>query len=93
MLLIKKDIPNDDNEVTANFRTIYCCANCNTDLPEENKFVTKRILNPYMTEEMFEFNRKHNPEKAHLVNEVDEKIIIICPECGIRNKIHDYRWD
>lgn len=68
MLLIKKDIPNDDNEVTANFRTIYCCANCNTDLPEENKFVTKRILNPYMTEEMFEFNRKHNPEKAHLVN-------------------------
>lgn len=92
MLKIKNDILDEPDEPTALSKTVYYCVNCDTELPEENKFVTKRIPNPYLTEAMMEFNKRCNPGKAHLVNEVDEKVIIICPKCGTRNKIHDYRW-
>jgi len=95
MLLIKNHIIDDNNEPTANFKTVYCCANCNNELSEDKQFVTKRVPNPYMTEEMRLKNIEYcggDEEKARKVNEVDEKIIIVCPKCETRNKIHDYRW-
>ena len=95
MLLVKNDIPDDDNEPTAQSKTIYCCANCHNELLEDKKFITKRVPNPYMPEEMRLKNIEccdGDKEKASIINEVNEKVIIICPECGIRNKIHDYRW-
>ena len=95
MLLVKNNIPDDDNEVTAISKTVFYCAKCNTELPNKNKFVTKRVPNPYITEEMRLKNIEYcggAEEKARIGNDVNEKEIIICPWCYVRNKIHDYRW-
>jgi hypothetical protein len=95
MFLIKNNIPNDDNEIIAISKTVFYCAKCNAQLPEDMKFVTKRVPNLYMSEKMRLKNVEYcdgDEEKAKLVNEVNEKVIIICIVCETKNIIHDYRW-